>query len=69
MGTVALAPTLFERLGAEPTLDELIMSVWDGLAAQRVVECPVCEGEMIPEYGAHARPFAGRCTSCGVTLR
>jgi hypothetical protein len=69
VGTLALAPTIFDHLGGEPTLDELIVGVWEGLASHRVVECPVCEGEMIPEYGAHALPLGGRCTSCGATLR
>ena len=47
--------TLFDDLGGEPTLDELIAGVWEGLAAQRSVRCLVCEAEMRPVYGAHAR--------------
>lgn len=55
MSTLALAPTLLDRLGGEPTLDDELAGVWEGLAAHRRVECPVCRGEMEPDYGAHAR--------------
>jgi hypothetical protein len=60
--------TLFDDLGGEPTLDELIAGVWEGLAAQRSASCPVCEAEMQPVYGAHALPIGGRCTQCGTAL-
>ena len=62
------APSLFGNLGGEPTLDEIITGVWEGLAAHRAVVCPVCGGEMGPRYGAHARPIGGRCHSCEATL-
>ena len=62
------APDLFDGLGGEPTLDQLIASVWEGLAAHAAVRCPVCEGEMRPEYGAHALPLGGRCAQCESTL-
>jgi hypothetical protein len=61
--------SLFEELGGEPTLDEVLVRAWEGLAAQQGVRCPVCEGEMEPQYGVHARPIGGRCTACGSTLR
>ena len=61
------APTLFDALGGEPTLDRLIAGVWEGLTAHAVMACPVCEAEMKPEYG-DARPAAGRCVRCGTTL-
>jgi hypothetical protein len=51
-----------------PRLEELIAAVWDGLATHRVVECPACGGRMEPEYGAGARPIAGRCGDCGSIL-
>jgi hypothetical protein len=57
-----------DRVGGEPTLDDLVVGAWEGLAAHHVVECPVCRGEMDPVYGAHARPIGGRCTGCGATL-
>jgi hypothetical protein len=68
MSTLALAPSLFGGVGGEPTLDELIAGVWEGLAVHGVVECPVCAGEMAPEYGAGARPVGGRCRDCGSVL-
>ena len=69
MSTLAVAPTLLDRVGVEPTLDDLIVGVWEGLAAHQTVECPVCRGEMDPEYAAHTRPAGGRCGACGTTLR
>jgi hypothetical protein len=68
MSTLALAPSQFDGLGGEPTLDELIAGVWEGLAVHRVVECPVCEGEMVPRPGAHRDAAGGRCTGCGAEL-
>ena len=62
-------PTLFDLAGGESMLDEVLVGVWEGLAAHRVVRCVVCGEEMAPEYGVHARPIGGRCTSCGTTLR
>jgi tRNA(Ile2) C34 agmatinyltransferase TiaS len=49
-------------------LDELLVGVWEGLAAHRVAQCPVCGGEMHAEYGVHSRPVGGRCKTCGTTL-
>ena len=65
----ASAPLLFDALGGEPTLDQLLVGVWEGLAAHRDVRCLACGGEMTPEYGVHARPIGGRCGSCATTLR
>jgi hypothetical protein len=62
------APSLFDDAGAQTTLDELLVGVWEGLSGRARVRCPVCGGEMQPEYGAHARPVGGRCDSCGSTL-
>ena len=62
------APTLFSESGGEPTLDELMSGVWEGLAAQQRVSCPLCGGGMVAGYGAHARPIEGRCGDCGTTL-
>jgi hypothetical protein len=66
--TLTVAPSLFDALGGEPTLDELIAGAWEGLAAHGVVHCPICEEDMRPEYGAHALPIGGRCTRCGTVL-
>ncbi len=57
-----------ERPGGEPTLDDVIVRAWEGLTAHAVVACPACGDEMAPRYGAHARPVAGCCRSCGATL-
>jgi hypothetical protein len=61
--------SLFDELGGEPTLDELLSGVWEGLAAQRSVACPACGGAMEPVYGAHSRPIGGRCGHCQTVLR
>jgi hypothetical protein len=68
MSTLVLEPTLFDRPGGEPSLDELISGVWEVLIARRPVECPVCGGPMAPQYGAHSGPIGGRCGDCGATL-
>jgi hypothetical protein len=60
--------SLFDHLGGEPTLDELLVGVWEGLAAHRIASCPACGADMRPEYGAHALPIAGRCRGCGTTF-
>lgn len=53
-------------LGGELTLDDAIVGAWEGLAAQVVVMCPLCDGPLRP----HAAPDAvgGRCGDCGTTL-
>jgi hypothetical protein len=61
-------PSLFDEVGGEPTLDELLAGVWEELTAHRVVACPVCAEAMAPQYGVHPRPIGGRCKSCGSTL-
>jgi hypothetical protein len=61
--------SLFDGPGGEPTLDEFLSGVWEGLAAHTTVPCPICGEEMKPQYAAHARPVGGRCTACGSTLR
>lgn len=61
-------PTL-EGLEPEATLDDLLVSAWGELRSRQIVECPVCRGEMEPEYGAQALPIGGRCTDCGAAFR
>jgi ribosomal protein S27AE len=60
--------TLFDDLGGEPTLEELVSGVWEGLVAQQHAACPLCGGDMEAVFGAHARPSRGRCGDCGTTL-
>ena len=67
--TLTVAPSLFEAVGGEPTLDEMLAGAWEGLIAHRVVDCPVCEGAMRPEYGAQSRPIGGKCQRCAATFR
>jgi hypothetical protein len=69
MIAVAEAPTSLGGLGGEPTLDDLIVEIWEGLTAHSPVACPVCGGEMRPQYSAHPRPVGGRCLDCGAHLR
>lgn len=64
----APVPSLFDEVGGEPTLDELLSGAWEGLAAHQQVACPVCGGQMTPVYGAHARPVGGRCGGCEAQL-
>jgi hypothetical protein len=69
-GRYGYFPSLFDAEGGEPTLDEVLVGAWEGLAAHQRVECPVCLADrMEPEYGAHARPIGGRCSGCGSVLR
>jgi hypothetical protein len=51
-----------------PTLDELIVGVWEGLASGRAAACPVCSGPLAPRYGAGAAPVGARCGDCGTEL-
>ncbi len=69
MTALATAPTLFDDRGGEPTLDETLAGVWEGLMAHRSVECLLCGEAMVPEYGAHTRPVSGRCTGCGSVVQ
>ncbi|MGA9858076.1 MAG: hypothetical protein WBQ18_09445 [Solirubrobacteraceae bacterium] len=64
----ACAPTSSAGVGGEPTLDTLVSGVWEGLVAHRVAACPMCGGEMAPDYGVHALPVGGTCGSCGTRL-
>ncbi len=57
-----------DRVGCGPTLDELVVGLWDGLSGHAVVRCPVCGDDMEPRYGAHAIAVQGRCTGCGSVL-
>ena len=65
---VTRAPSLFDGLGGEPTLEDLVSGVWEGLTVHATVTCPVCGDEMRPQYAAHSRPVGGRCNGCGSTL-
>jgi len=62
------SPSLFDGAGGGQTLDDVLSGAWEELTAQTVTRCPMCRGDMEPEYGAHSRPVGGRCRSCGTTL-
>jgi hypothetical protein len=51
-----------------PTLDDLVVGVWEGLTAHRTVACLACGEAMVPRYGAGHAPVGGRCSSCGTTI-
>ena len=68
MSTLTLAPLVPDRVGGEPTLDDLLMDVWEGLSVRRAVRCPVCAGEMRPAGARGAGVAVGHCTDCGATL-
>jgi hypothetical protein len=51
------------------TLDDLVVGVWEGLAAHRTVACLACGEAMKPRYGSGHAPVGGRCHGCGTTIR
>lgn len=53
-------------LSGGPTLDDAIVGVWEGLAAQVVAACPLCGGALRPHASRDA--VGGRCGDCGTTL-
>jgi hypothetical protein len=57
-------------VGGEPTLDEMIVGAWEGLAAQVAVQCPLCDGTLRPVYGQGdaGAVVAGHCDRCATTL-
>jgi hypothetical protein len=74
VSTLTLAPPRFRDLGGEPTLDEHLIGVWEGLAAHHPVACPLCGGAMVPLYEGEAGrqadrvPEGGRCRDCETVL-
>jgi hypothetical protein len=56
------------QAGAGPTLEDLVVGVWEDLAAHRTVACLACGEAMTPRYSAGPAPVGGRCTSCGTTI-
>lgn len=71
-GVTRGAAHVHDGVGGEPTLDEMIVAAWEGLAAQAAVACPLCDGGTLrPLYadaGGMSPPTAGRCDSCGTTI-
>jgi hypothetical protein len=54
--------------GGGPTLDDLVVGAWEGLAAHRTVACLACGEAMTPRYSAGPVPVGGRCRGCGTTI-
>jgi hypothetical protein len=52
------------REASDRRLDQAIDSLWERLMGHRSAACPVCGGEMHPEYGTGIRPVGGRCADC-----
>ena len=51
------------------TLDDVIISVWEGLAVCATVNCPVCESPMVARSAvAGGEAPMGECLSCGSRL-
>jgi hypothetical protein len=50
------------------TLAEVITVVWEDLAMNRTVSCPVCSGAMTPRFGSGPGPVGGSCGDCGSVL-
>jgi hypothetical protein len=67
VSTLTLAPLTRDRVHGEPTLDDLMVGVWEGLSARRAVRCPVCAGELEPVQYA-GEPVCGRCGECRATV-
>ena len=63
-GTVLTAP----GSGRRPTLDDVLVGVWEGLRSDRRASCPVCAGVMRASVQAGRSPVAGRCRDCGSTV-
>ncbi len=63
-GTVLTAP----GSGRRPTLDDMLVGVWEGLRSDRRASCPVCGGVMRASVQAGHSPVAGRCRDCGSTM-
>lgn len=54
--------------GGGPTLDDLVVGAWEGLAARVAVACLLCdEGLLRPAAGPEGVREA-RCDRCGATL-
>ena len=55
-----------DGLSGRLTLDQAIVGIWEGLAAQATVACPICDGSLWPRPAGERA--GGRCADCGTTL-
>lgn len=51
--------SLFEGAGGEPTLDDVLAGVWEGLAARANASCPICGERMEPVVGTRRQRAPG----------
>ncbi|WCB93130.1 hypothetical protein DSM104299_01834 [Baekduia alba] len=65
---IAAPRPLAPAVSGGPTLDELLVGVWEDLTAHRTVACLACGEAMTPRYSAGPAPVGGRCTSCETTI-
>ena len=68
MLTSTLVPPLCDHDLDEPTLDEVIVRVWERVMNARDVACPWCRGTMRPRFSAGPLPAGARCQDCGASL-
>jgi hypothetical protein len=54
--------------GGESSLADLVSATWESLAVAETASCFVCGGDLLPRFGAGARPVGGRCRDCGSEL-
>jgi hypothetical protein len=50
------------------TLDDLIVSAWEGIAMGGTVTCPVCASPMATRPSEHGDAPTGTCLGCGSRL-
>ncbi len=55
-------------LAGERTLEDLVLGAWEELAVAHTASCPLCDGPLLPRFGAGARPVGSRCGSCASEL-
>lgn len=48
--------------GGRLTLEQRLVSVWEGLLAAREASCPICAGRLL------GHPGGGTCVTCGARL-
>jgi hypothetical protein len=68
MGGDQRAQASMAQQGGGPTLDDVVVGAWEGLAARRTVACLACGEAMTPRFSAGPVPVGGRCRSCGTTI-
>jgi len=67
-GRSGVARTSLMTDGWRPTLDDVLVGVWEGLHRTHEAGCPVCGGVLVAQPQTGRRPVAGHCRDCGSTL-